>query len=384
MRPRPKCCTGYGLKILVPPSTTPWHDRERLACDQNAMSVVQFTPRKSRLTHAINTARAVIPVARKLFSAYKSYQGSRRKRKIPMRPKGRTVAIKAQGQIGQRVVNQKRRRRGRTSLRQKVMRLAKRCKTSTHIYRTFLGGGFAANENLWGELSMIAWNRSYLLTAMSQIADPIQTPAGIDQLRGVDRTATNSRINFKCDASCFATLEIRNNSLVEQEIYVYTVDCVQNTNDSPQTILSNLYADTYYNVVSSLNLGVYPSEVMGFQRYYKIIKSNRFTLNPGDSAKLYSRQLIKGLDPKQLSQSTLLNTAKRCRQFYVRARGGVAGQAGTDNQAGRGKTSIDMIVQTNIKLMFDGAGTKTIRVDVNGLGAVDEIVSVNQPLPELT
>lgn len=347
--------------------------------------MIQFTPRRrvggGQVIRAVNTAVKYAPYARALWNtgkAVKRYWDGRAKKP----GKGKTVVLRSTGAVGQKTISKGKRGRGRVSLRKKINRLAKKCKVSYHTYRITVGGGCTSAENVWAEKSAIAWNRAYLVTSMTQIPEIVYN--GTNQLNGLDRTATSNRVNFKADASCYSNLEIRNNGLTEVEVWVYTVECVQNTADSPTTVLANLYADTYYGAAAATNMGVYPSEVQGYQRYYKIIKTNKFGMNPGDTAKLSTRQFIKGLDPKQLSQVTVAAAAHRTRYFFVRARGGVAGLAATADQAGRAAVTLDMIATTNIRLCFDGIGTRTVSIDQTGLGAVDQQVSINDPAQETT
>jgi len=337
------------------------------------MLVTPQRPSRSRqIVSAANSAIKYAPYAKALFSAGKTaaklWRGTKRSRSG--RPKNVTVVKGADKRL---VYRSKSKGRRKPSLKKQVANLAKRVKNSVHTYRQTDGGGVAAAINQCGYFHFIAWDTAKLLTPSTTAPFLLRNSGTTDSILTVNRNATASKINFQAYMNCFSELHLRNNELVDQEVTVYIMECKQSTNLQPLTIMTNELSNSTVSAGSVLNPLLYPTDINGLQSTWKIMKTHKFELSPGDHTKLVTTMKFK-YDPRDLNGG-LTYTSKRSRIFFVRIRGGIAGVNATDNAAGRTACSLDGIVTTTLRLTYEGDGTRTTAFLTTGLAAApDEMV----------
>lgn len=319
-------------------------------------------------------ARTGFRLGRALWKRWVRPRGGGRNVQAPTR---RRPFLPVKGVNRNTIVRSSRRgtKRPTKSLSQKVNSLSKRIKNSTAIYRVFTRGGTIGVVNKYAHHQFVAWSLSTFNAAMAKIPAVFEV-AGADTLSDIDRTATSTKANFKAGCTCFADLELRNNDDIDHTYEIYTMECKQNTDSAPATLMTSLYANSYFGPAGATDLTVFPSEIQGLSAYWKVLKCDKLLLNPGESTHVKTSQKLT-VSAKDFT-SALAYVANKSRVILVRAHGNVGTQVADFGACGYPAAKISGIIRTSLKLTFDGDGTHTIST-AETLSAPDLLINVQSP-----
>lgn len=288
-----------------------------------------------------------------------------------------------QGEVKKPGRKKKSKRKG-ASLKKKLNKLIKNMpKMSEHVYKNVDGKGVACAENQCGYQTTRAWDVGLLSSAVQNLRFVVTTnTVGPVLGTGVIDPVTFAKTFGAYPIKCYSECQLRNNTLEQNVVDVYCMDCKKDTNSSPD-VLINTYQPRSLSIVTggatnNTNVLMYPYDIPIMKEYWKCVHHEKVTLNPGDTYKMTTSDSFKLLADMLNHESGVTYVAKRSRVWLVRVQGGIGTIAATTSSAGYIASEVCYIVKSIFKFKYDGDGlAPDIETGMFNDAALDTVIGLN-------
>lgn len=200
----------------------------------------------------------------------------------------------------------------------------------------------------------------------------------LDDLRMFDRAATPAPDTIDLRSSAFQThvkyknivmrIETRNNNNVPAHFNVYWFKCTDNVNTNPKSEAELL--DQALNHAFGTSPITYFSDVPKTFKTWKLMKTDKFKLNPGDECKsVYTMSKFQWDVKYRDLESTSYHPGDIC--CVLRCMGTIAHDAADTSIVGIGESGVDYLIHKKYTLIYPSdIPVKDAQVDSSGLGSL--------------